>query len=140
MIAPEQLCLNNWVNAKFQTDDFNFQVKSIKNEFIGMSEDISYHANTLYPIPITPDILLKAGFNKNNFNQYSIDVYKNQWGYKRLFFSGSYLYLEESVSEGQYGSTDLITIWNKDFKKEFYLHELQNLFLLLSGKNLNIEL
>ena len=64
MIAPEQLCLNNWVNAKFQTDDFNFQVKSIKNEFIGMSEDISYHANTLYPIPITPDILLKAGFNK----------------------------------------------------------------------------
>ena len=84
--------------------------------------------------------LEKAGFEKDGFGAYNIWLPKTYSTTNRtLSFSGDYLYLRERVNENRFN--DIISsIWNKDLMKQFYLHQLQNLYFSLTGIDLNIEL
>lgn len=91
----------------------------------------------LYPIPLTEEILLKCGFEKEPMAyRKSIDYFG---GGKKLTFSGDYLYIVDSEKQNTI-PTDIITLWNKDICKEFYLHQLQNLYFALTGQELEINL
>lgn len=120
MIDTKSLRRGNWINAKFQTEDFNFQVKGIFEDYVLMDKNISYNENTLYGIPLTPNILEKCGFtyDRGRFNEW--------W------------------------TLGIVDIFNLDFKGELtlgfwdtkikYLHQLQNHYYLLTGKEINIQL
>jgi hypothetical protein len=87
-------------------------------------------------IPITEEWLLKFGFEEEAM-RYSrnIDLFG---GGKKLCFSGDYLYIIDSEKQNTI-PTDVVTIWNKDVKKEFYVHSLQNLYFALTGEELIIK-
>lgn len=87
-------------------------------------------------IPLTEEWLLKFGFEKEPM-AYSrnIDLFG---GGKKLSFSGDYLYLVDSEKKNT-TPTDIITIWNKDVIKQFYVHQLQNLYFALTGEELTIK-
>lgn len=78
------------------------------------------------PIPITPEILEKCGFDLT------------QW-----FCEGSYK-IREDKSDMLYGWTFVVRNANHDREIEFgyfkYVHELQNLYFALTGEELEIEL
>jgi hypothetical protein len=99
------------------------------------SESLEYALDDFEPIPLTPEILERCGFSQDGFYQYGIDASSSlSTSKRRLYFGGDYLYLEE---EDKNLNRDLITIWNKDLMKVFYLHQLQNLYFTLTGKELN---
>lgn len=126
MIDAKSLRIGNWVNAKFQTEDFNFQVKGISDDdFVTMDKVNNYHLNCLQPIELSPSILIKCGFEESKgkfhigINYEHFIVYKVGDVYDHWYF-----YREETR----------ITSGIK------YLHDLQNLYLLLTGKELEINL
>ena len=88
------------------------------------------------PIPLTEEWLLKFRFEKDDI-AYSknIDLFG---GGKKLSFSGDYLYIVDSEKQNTI-PTDIITIWNKDVKKNFYVHQLQNLYFALTGEELTLK-
>jgi len=91
-------------------------------------------------VPLTGEWHEKFGAEKNGFLEYIYDISRFKNSDLFLVFSGDYLYIRE------YGEinrikvpTDLICLWNKDLKKEFYVHEFQNLYQLITGKELILK-
>jgi hypothetical protein len=90
-------------------------------------------------IPITDDVHEKVfGCQKNEYLEYTYDISKFDDDKVELVFSGDYLFVRDMTN----GPTeqDLITLWNKDLKKEFYVHEFQNLYFFLTGEELKIDI
>ena len=85
-------------------------------------------------VEITEELLFELGFKKNGFYSLTKSVSLFDEVIKQLVFNGDYLYLQEQYPKEP---SDLITIWNKDVKRNFYLHELQNLYLCLVQKELD---
>ena len=126
MIQANESRVGNWVIRNGETLQLsNFLLMA---EAAG-SKDIS-------PIPLTPEILVKCGFTQNTWKQYEIELNGLSAVKKVLYFSGDYLYLEEGERQR---TKDLVTIWNTDIMKTFYLHQLQNLYFALTGKELNYQ-
>lgn len=98
--------------------------------------------NDLQQVPLTPEILEKCGFEKDVFMGYQILIDNKEMSTvsKKLYFSGDYLYLEEWRDGVKTYERDLITLWNKDVMKTFYLHQLQNLIYSLTGEELEVKL
>jgi hypothetical protein len=102
-----ELRIGNWV--KWDNADNFFQIESI-NENTG---------NEIEPIPLTPEILEKAGFVKWNSEINEIKI------------GGSYL--------GVYHKLGKAYLFGEYFPCQ-YLHQLQSLYFALTGDELNIEL
>jgi hypothetical protein len=97
-------------------------------------------AGDLDRVRLTPEILKSCGFEKDGFGCYNLSINPFDSGTKKLFFVGDYLYLQEG-SEGEHEMKHhLVILWNKDLMKEFYLHQLQNLYFSLTGKELTFSL
>ena len=81
---------------------------------------VSWDEEKLTPIPLTEEILLKCGFEKDRFGNYSLGLfellYNDIIGF-RFSMEGQWCYEEIK-----------------------YLHQLQNLFYSLCGKELEIKL
>lgn len=126
MINTNELMLGNYVELS------NGNIVRIKriNEV-----NISYYDNSIdqyldvmfkdiYPIPITEEILEKCGFYKcDRLNNMPANYYSNDEGNKIGYHKESDKYL-------------LIGMYC-EFK---YLHELQNIYYLLTKKQLNVNL
>ena len=157
-MQAKDLRIGNWVNVP-REDQCPFRIDSI--EYLTEQEgnvamfptidgkiDKSVHPLTWYlkdlsPIPLTPEILLKCGFEKDAWNAWNISIYPFTGddrckGSKVLSFSGDYLYITEGRESKRAPKDDICTLWNKALRKEFYLHELQNLYYVLVGKELKI--
>lgn len=93
----------------------------------------------LQPIPLDQSILEACGFEKDGFGafNYSISPFVGQL--KQLSFSGDYLYLRQGDLEKNRINDHIVVLWNKDLKKQFYLHDLQNLIHSLTGQELAID-
>lgn len=92
------------------------------------------------PIPLTSEWLERFDFENNFHQDYRISIcpFNNGKQTKFLTLSGDYLFIRENDGSG--GLDTIVTIWNKDLKKEFYVHELQNTYFILSGgKELTIK-
>lgn len=118
MINANELRRGNWV--KWDNADMFYQIESI-NENTGSEED---------PILLTPEILEKAGFvfNEKNgyFERFHID--------KDTRMNLKYRELKGGYSMVNYILKSLICT------DIYFVHQLQNLYFALTGKELPIEL
>jgi len=113
MINTNELRRGNWVNATYDGIDYR-QVFSIPN----MDEFAAE------PITITPEILEKAGFKKED----KLNVNAQTWC---KFGMGEYLtYYFDGFCKFEFGIKPAIK----------YVHQLQNLYFALTGEELYIKL
>jgi hypothetical protein len=124
MIQPNELMLGNWVRYGSNI----LKVVGIKLYPVGGAAEITtqhhINGNSDYydPIPITPEILEKAGFEK--------------------YLDESNWLLGEDFCLHYYMATGGYCFKYKDYKSITiqYLHQLQNLYYVLKGTELNINL
>lgn len=97
---------------------------------------ISY--GEIEPIPVTEELLLKMGFKEKRDGYLH---YRDNYDELSINFDLGYVFIEyanlcfnpEDVTETNYGSS-------LEFPNTLYLHTLQNVWYLLTGKELEIEL
>lgn len=123
MIKANELRINNYVLLNTSSlcgpDFIPAQIHEIKN--ISTNCGTEYELFNYDPIPLTPEILEKCGFDGNELNIKST-------GHQACLSMND----DKSVSlwvEGHY-----------EFGKCKYLHQLQNLFVALTGEELNVKL
>jgi hypothetical protein len=137
-LQASDLRLGNWINVKCVAeelkgiDGWDAQPTNIHNiqGLLKGNPDFLYEA-----IPLTEEWLLRAGFEKDGFNAYNKSIALHRRQYKVLCFSGDYLFLREANTDMRHEDS-LCTLWNMDIKKQFYVHELQNLYFDLMGVEL----
>lgn len=122
MIKIEELRIGNWVFDQ-DCEPYYFQIEQIRKD-IGDSLWVYYRNGSIKckvpePIPLTEEILLKCGFEKQGF------YFLNR--------NSALMQMEISLSRKCFISS-LLAIEIK------HLHQLQNLYFCLVGKELNIEL
>lgn len=133
-----ELRIGNFVGYKDSTSPYIYEVRSISNDRLhpinlieydtekkhGYSVDVE-HIDDLNPIPLSEDILVKAGFEKEN-GDFQAFIYKDTaictfWdGVEWIFKFGSDSDLSFAACE--------------------YVHELQNLIYCLRKEEITIEL
>lgn len=95
-------------------------------------------ADDIFPIPITEERLLKIGFKKDRNGYFEYSEYNDELSIR---FSENYTFIEyanlhfnpEDVTETNYCSS-------LEFPNTLHLHTLQNIWHLLTGKELEINL
>lgn len=124
MIQANELRIGNWVewvfpNRNNQPNKFQFcEIESIRTSLVGVLGS-AYGYDQIQPIPLTPEILEKCGFE-----------------FDTITFSKSYLLL----AEGDNG----FDVWVGGLSKVKlnpinYLHQLQNLYFALTGEELTFK-
>jgi hypothetical protein len=120
MIKANELRVGNWIASQYDDDPIKVTgglINAIEN---GMDEC------SVEGIPITPEILGKAGFSYHSYKNGHLYYINNSSGFTLL---QSYGKLNFSYSQSQtYG------------KALTYVHQLQNLYFALTGEELNIQL
>ena len=146
-MKASELRIGNYIadrgNKEWQIDHWEsidkLSAKSNATMYMGIlmeTHPMTEYVDYIKPVPLTEEWLLKFGFEEEAM-RYSknIDLFG---GGKKLCFSGDYLYIIDSEKQNTI-PTDVVTIWNKDVKKEFYVHQLQNLYFALTGEELIIK-
>lgn len=97
-----------------------------------------FFKGSFFGIPLTKEWHEKFGVNYNNaLSEYVYIIERNNNFNLKIIFSGDYVFIRQG--DGNPVDDDIITIWNKDLtKRDMYVHEWQNLFYLISGKELLI--
>ena len=131
MITAGQLRIGNYVAS----DHFKDRDVIVKVRLIGQEQAIVEHPNGLTepmlyqgemrPIKLTDEILLKCGFE-------DISSYKDF----RLSINED-LYIEVSLRKN---INAYVSISDIDIINVIYLHQLQNLYFALTGKELEVKL
>lgn len=129
MIKANEIRLGNWVKVTFDDADINFfaKIDAIKKSKVMVRH---WHPiDKIVPIPLTIDIMAKAGFKKYEEKQNdaigdSIEIWE-QSGFE-VFFD-------------IYGCL-IIKDYHFNINRPQYLHQLQNLYHALSGEELTINL
>lgn len=116
-----ELRIGNWV--EYRDDNLNLEFKPIE---IGVADIVSIDAacdNMYYePIPLTPEILEKCGFDSD----WSYDIPKYQKNNFIMFWDG------ETLS-ANFGHMVDLSVYLK------HLHQLQNLYYALTQTELKYE-
>lgn len=129
-INPQHLRPGNWIHCK-GSSHYGIVTGEILAE---MERDEKFREKFEY-IELSGELLEAAGFIKNGFHQYELSLPKTYSCADRIiYFAGDYLYLEEPSQRRV--NSDLIALWNKDMMGKFYVHQLQNIFLDLTGTEL----
>jgi hypothetical protein len=139
-MQAKDLRLGNWLIIHGRPE----KVESISYDELLKSNGIDEHyinrsnLKDIRPIPLTAELLEKSGFEINGFKQFDFPIHK----YSKLVLdlNGGYIWLRESDIKGESFKDDIVCLWNRDYKKDFYLHQLQNLFYSLSGEELEVKL
>lgn len=134
MIKANELRIGNWVELK---NSGNVKVEA---DNIG---DIVNNLAIFNPIPITPEILKKAGFKKEDDQPlepvatlYYLNVPLNEGNLNRNIIS-----VTSKHYKGDNETVANLTInglWAS--RNVLYVHHLQNLYFYVTGKELKIEL
>lgn len=114
-INANEVRIGNWLKRDSQPNGFHVDSQSF---FI-----IEQHPNWYEPIPISEDILMACGFEKDNHRKYSTAYLKNKIRIRHLKGDNKFVL-------NRYGSVYLSI---------HTLHQLQNLFFALTGEELQID-
>jgi hypothetical protein len=121
-MEANELRLGNWV-ADAAGNYNRIAAISMPNQIETYSKDVDWLAactvDDVSPIPLTPEILAKAGFVNGKLNKFYV------------FANGN---LTVEGYEADYNGLYVGNI------KNTYVHQLQNLYFALTGEELNIEL
>ena len=132
MINPAELRIGNKISLMHDASAPIFTIQEIRSSGVmgyrHSDRGDEYHEfEWLLPIALTPDILIKCGFEKD----YDGNLRKQFNPVMELFFNeGNY----KQMDLRQYGS--FISFKHAHIK---YLHHLQNLFYCLSGEELTVS-
>lgn len=151
MIQPNELRLGNYVLGESSYGDLLIQINGITSTSIHGVASISglsvsgMTADEVKPIPLTEEILLKCGFEsvEGDGERYNPDdECKNIFEY-RLDVGIFYRDLICRPALGWYvfiQNADLERKWDLRSKDIYFLHELQNLYFAITGKELEVKL
>jgi hypothetical protein len=116
------------------------RVYSFWHKDTGQTDEYDAPLSWYSPIPLTDEWYQKAGFTKTPLGHELLLFEHN--GYRRvLSVSGDYLYIIEDDKDDR--ARDLCVLWNRDRREKyapFYVHELQNLYHAISGKELTFTI
>lgn len=160
MIPVAQLRAGNYIKGNTGTETVRMimghegyknreDVHEIYKHLIGVEENRNqYNLAEVFPIPLTEEWLLKLGAKKNEhliLPSYEFDISWHAECYKKLNVTiqpgNQYGYLREqnddypAVREKDY----LVTIFNGDRHGILSVHFLQNIYFLVTGKELTIK-
>lgn len=137
-MEAQELRIGNTIMCQCRGEYKPHTIKSIwyndeeKLFFVELDNGFQCNINGITPIPITDELLLKIGFKKdvdaNNLYRYAID---NCLFEIRLWDSGTFIKLENYCED---------CVRKVRLPKTPNLHQLQNAFYLVTGKELEIEL
>ncbi len=128
-----ELRIGNWVTGSFP----NMVVSALNSHHADLymaeseADDFSYEYHELEGIPLTPEILIACGFEKHSNSNEFWNFYqlKNGWHIAESLHDE----ISAGVKTGFY-------YWSDEFIEFKNLHQLQNLYWCLCGKELNIQL
>lgn len=126
-VNPSHLRPGNWIHCKGSS-----HYGIVTGDLLALLEKEEKMREKFEGIELTGELLEAAGFIKNGFHQHELSLPKTYSCVDRvIYFAGNYLYLEEPSQRRV--NSDLIALWNKDMMGKFYIHQLQNIFLDLTG-------
>lgn len=133
----QELRIGNWVLLK---RDFYatkagqpYKIRNVGVDYLDHWQDMgasdSLKASQVEPIPLTEEILLKAGFKNDSYANFSIKV-------------ADYAHLVYSFKEYTCITlSEFVTVADHDLNvKCEYVHQIQNLYFALTGTEIDIEL
>jgi hypothetical protein len=135
-MKTSELRIGNFVN--YIEDNIRFSVTGIKQQMISAgnrNENCTLDIEAFEPIPLTEEWLIKLGFSKQtDTSPYNYRIHKS-----KMFF---YIRYGSFTTDG--GKTDLngfngLFIANKFVRVIKYVHELQNLYFVLTGEELKLK-
>ena len=128
MILKNELRLGNWVKTEYK-EIGNIKITEIRESVIYSNKTNGISYSSLLPIQLTEKILLKYGFIEDDFNKNG-DLYLPL---KNICLDGhlDYLYVKDKSEV-----VKLRSIRSVEIKS---LHQLQNLYFCLVGKELEIK-
>jgi hypothetical protein len=92
------------------------------------------------PIELTEEWHNKFGVSKNGFNQFEYALPEKNNFHIKVIFNDDYVMLRQGGINQKPLDDDLISVWNRDLvKRDMYVHEWQNLYFSLTGKELTIK-
>jgi len=126
MIQANELRIGNWVYYGQSIRPITAIHESPSRKCVGVDNMLTEFA-VIQPIPLTPEILEKAGFTNDGDNYFS--------------FEGYTIWFRPDEKECNYGwfllSSDKTEAYSAAFD---HVHQLQNLYFALTGEELKIEL
>jgi hypothetical protein len=124
MIAATDLRIGNWVQTP-ENDYFKVYQLGSSDVFAGNKTGVGH--NAFFPIPLTPDILEKCGFEEVEGNEY----------YAFFDLEGVRVYIHKIDGSAfiSYGYATLDAYTNN-----LHLHQLQNIIYALTNNEITINL
>lgn len=124
IIQPQDLRIGNWLKCSLGELMKVTQIGHVGNpNYIAAEGKDGFCQNDFQPIPITPEILMKAGFKKEGECM-------------RIKYSIIEFETDESVGYQEV----LVSCKGNNIRRANKLHQLQNLYYSLTGKELEINL
>lgn len=122
----------NWIDPKYPMQITSTFSDGVYANFEGNEGDVwEYKLKDIEPILMTEEWHNKFGVLKNGFNNFEYKLPMNN----TIVFNGDYVFLRQGNDKPM--ECDIVTIWNKDLtKRDMYVHEFQNLYLILAGEEL----
>lgn len=121
MINANELRIGNWVGV----NGVNLQIERFCDTFILFTNKRESHYSGIEPVPLTPEILEKAGFVPVN------------WINGTSKFDYAFM---ENHHEWNFYPTETIYWHGHRINNIKHIHQLQNLYFALTGEELTIKL
>ena len=118
-MTANELRLGNWVKTEYK-EIGNIKITEISESVIYSNKTKGISYSSLLPIPLTEEILLKCGFNKNELGGYI--MYTELGSMLCIYKDGSFRSNERYIDT-----------------KIKHLHQLQNLYFCLVGKEFDVN-
>jgi len=133
MVQASELRIGNYVIYHgFENDDERDQPNKIDAEDIYLMDTKPEYAALHSPLPLTIEILLQAGFELKGGFLYAIEYKTHHLSFRHIMrdkaFSDKAKILDQPFFRWD-GHVDI-----------YYIHQLQNLYFILSGEELTIDL
>jgi hypothetical protein len=130
MIKQNELRIGNYYRCKIYNGNNDVILPFTWQEF--------KYTHLFDPIPLTPEILEKCGFDINGFWEFEFIL--SDFSKLVLDLRQGYLWLRESDLSKKPENDSIVCLWNRDLKKEIFLHQLQNLYFALTGEELDVSI
>ncbi len=141
MIKANELRVGNYV--KFIDSEEFHKVEGMVNPINNEERVIQLYGNCIpnredqiYPVPLTPEVLEKCGFNKDPEWWGDLISYYNR-KIEGVEDIGPSIDIRFGNEESDLEELDALFIGQQDFKRIKYLHQLQNLYFTLTGEELD---
>lgn len=134
MIQANELRIGNYISDIWSPNGF-FKVTQLKKFSAVYGKDFTALYDNLNPIPLTEEILLKAGGKR--FDEDKIILMLNDPSTHLVLMKVGTHWFPQIEQTGEFASEGVNVVFLNFID---YLHQLQNLFFALTGEEIKIEL